>query len=305
MEGVKNFMKNIGKIKFADSHPAAHALIACFASMLLVFIASNFIEALGSIVVMLCQGDVTRESMNELSDTRTSAVISLLTMAFILLCFWLRNRRRLHGFFNAGGTGAGLLLGWSEILINAFIIVEGLLSHKAYGNIITAILLGLQPGVNEEITFRIIPIAVAMRNSRRKQLVLPVVIFTSIVFGLSHGINIFAGADPVTTLFQVIYATGSGCLLAVIYMRTGNMWIPILLHSLTDIVYYLGAEAQSSGGVLTEGTDVSAAIILLIYAALYYVNAYLVYRKSTADAAADVWNGIWQCSTRFSPTQCE
>ena len=289
-----NKMNKVNKIKFSDAHPVAHALIACFAAMLLVFIASNFIEALVSIVVMSCQGNVTSESMNSLSDTRISATIGLLTMIFILLCFWLKHRRELHGFFNAGGTGAGLLLGWSEILINAFIIVEGLLSHKAYGNIITAILLGLQPGVTEEITFRIIPIAVAMRSSRRKQLVLPVVIFTSIVFGLSHGINIFAGADPVTTLFQVIYATGSGCLLAVIYMRTGNMWIPILLHSLTDIVYYLGAEAQSSGGVLTEGTDVSAAIILLIYAALYYVNAYLVYRKSTADAAADVWNGIWK-----------
>lgn len=289
-------MNNKGKTKFADSHPAAHALIVSFAAMLLVFIAANFIEALGSIVVMACQGDVSKESMNELSDSTTSAMIALITMALIMFVYRLTHRRKLHGFFNAGGTGAGILLGWSELIIDLFIIITGIIQHKVYGSIITALLLGMQPGVSEEIIFRIIPISLAMKSSKREQIILPLLIFTSVMFGLSHGINIFAGADPVTTLFQVIYATGTGCLFAAIYMKTGNMWVIMFLHSLTDIIYYLGADAQSSGGVLTESTGASGAIFLLIYAALYFINAYLVYRKSKAEDVAAVWSKIWKCS---------
>ncbi len=288
---------NTNTAKISDSHPLMHALIVCFASTMLVFIASYFIEAIGSIVVMACRGNVSPDSMDDLSNTNISAVISLLAMALILLVYRLKHRHDLYGIFNADKTGLGLLLGWSVLIINVFTIVAGLVSHKAYGNIGTALLLGLQPGVSEELTFRIIPISLAMRSSKRKQLISPVIIFTSIIFGLTHGLNIFAGADPVTTLFQVIYATGTGCLFAVIYMRTGNMWISILLHSFTDIVYYLGAAEQGSGGVLSEGTGVSGAVIMLIYAVLYFTNALMLYRKSNIDDIAAIWARIWKCKS--------
>lgn len=278
---------------WGETHPIAYGLIMIAVVMLIARIAEAFIEALASgVAAMAIYGTASKDVVGNMG--LVSAEISLVSNIVILLLFWFVFRKELHNFFNVRKFNEVFFLGWSALAIDAFTLIAGILSHKSYGNLGAALLIGMQPGFSEEIMYRIIPICLAMRSKERKKVVVPVIVITSILFGLRHGLNIMYGADPVTTLFQVLYATGTGFLFAGIYVRTGNIWITIFLHSLTDTIYYLGLEAQTSGGVLTQGTNFSDAIILLIYAALYFVNAYFVFAKCKQVKIPDIWSEIWR-----------
>ncbi len=62
-----------------------------------------------------------------------------------------------------------------------------------------------------------------------------VMLGSSIIFGLLHGMNYFNGQDRKTTLSQMIVATIMGMSLYVSYTVSGSLWVPILLHALFDI----------------------------------------------------------------------
>lgn len=278
------------KKRFSDSHPSLYAFIVVALSMLSSFLISNVLQSFGSIIVMAAKGEVSPKAMADIPAT-ASTVLTLLAYIIVFLIYKLTLGKKLKPlFFSAEGTGKGLLLGWSVLIINAVTLLYDIISRKTFGSVGTALLYGITPGLTEEILCRIIPLSLVMRSPERKKLMLPSVAFTSIIFGLSHLVNIFSGADSVSTLFQVFYATGTGFLFGAIYIRTGNPWITVILHSLTDVIFYLGADAQSSGGVLSQNTGFSEAVFLLVYAVLYFVNAYFVFRKENSPG---LWSRIW------------
>lgn len=289
--------KKLESIPWFAAHPAAYAIFLATGAMLLTIIIEAFIETIGSgFAAMITQGSASRENIENLGLISTA--ISLGSYILVLLLYRFIFRKDLHQFFHAKKLGTGILLGWSSLIIDAFTLVVGVLNHNSYGNPAVAFLLGVTPGISEEILYRIIPLSFAMKSEKREQLAFPVIVFTSLIFGLRHGMNIFYGADPVTTLFQVLYATGTGFLFAAIYLKNGNIWITMFLHSLTDVVYFLGSDAQNGGGVLSQGTTLSDAVILIIYAILYFSNAFFILRKSKHIGISDIWSELWGVSTR-------
>jgi len=59
------------------------------------------------------------------------------------------------------------------------------------------------------------------------------VIWSSLIFGLAHLVNLFGAPDMViATISQVIYATFLGIFFAAIYIRTRNIWVVASLHAL-------------------------------------------------------------------------
>lgn len=281
------------KKRFSETHSSLYSFVIVALSMLAAFLISNVLQSIGSIVIMAAKGEVSPKAMADISTT-ASTVLTLIAYVIVFLIYRLTFGKKLSSLFFCGkGTGKGILLGWSVLLINVVTLGYDLFSGKTFGNVGTALLFGITPGLTEEILCRIIPLSLVMRSPDRKKLMLPGVVFTSVIFGLSHMVNIFSGADPVSTLFQVLYATGTGFLFGAIYIRTGNPWITVILHSLTDIIFYLGADAQTSGGVLSQNTGFSDAVFLLVYAVLYFVNAYFVFRKNNTENSAGLWSRIW------------
>ncbi len=57
---------------------------------------------------------------------------------------------------------------------------------------------------------------------------------SSFVFGLGH-IPGMIGMEPIVILFKVVSTIGMGLYFGVIYKRTNNLWLPIILHSFIDI----------------------------------------------------------------------
>ncbi len=294
---------NETKKRLSESRPALYAFITVALSMLSVVVISYLVQSLGSIAVMVAKGSVSPKDFNNIGDTASNLLSLLGYLVVLLIYFRIYGKEITPAFFSVKGTGKGILMLWSVLIINAVTLLFVLMDQGELGSVWMALLLGLTPGITEEILCRIIPLSLVMRNPDRKKLMLPAVTFTSLIFGICHIVNIFSGADPVTTLFQVLYATGTGFLFGAVCIRTGNPWITIILHSMTDTIFFLRSDAQLSGGVLSQSTGSVDGIILLIYAVLYFLNAYLVFRKNKDGVAEERWALIWKGKKEVSSQQ--
>ncbi len=282
--------------KWEDSHPVLHAIVQMIFYMLLVQVFTLAVimvfEVVGALSYLL-SGDGNVSSSYTSDMVVLTSIANMISHMLFVLVYWLRRRGQLHRFFRVGNTGRGILLGWSVLVTVSITFFLNVINKEQFGSVGTALFLGIEPGITEEVLFRIIPISIAMKSRKREQLVLPVFLFTGLSFGLIHSINIIAGADPFITLIQVIYATGVGFLFAAIYMRTGNMWITIFLHTFNDAVDFLTLDLQSTGGVLTDAPDLSSLIGLLLFAVLYFINAFYIFRSCKRKTIADTWGDIW------------
>lgn len=61
------------------------------------------------------------------------------------------------------------------------------------------------------------------------------VLVSAVLFGLCHISNLFFGMHPLSVLSQVTSAFCIGVLFSAVYLRSGSLWAPILVHTLTDI----------------------------------------------------------------------
>lgn len=287
------------KKRLSQSHPYLYTFVVVSLSMLVAVTVSYLVQALGRIAVSASRGSLTREGLLNIGET-PSSVLSILGYLVVFLVYFIIYRKELSfSFFSTEGTMKGIFMLWSELLIDAVTLFFTLVDYEELGSLGTALLMGITPGITEEILCRLIPISLVMRSRDRENLMLPAVVFTSVIFGSCHFINIFSGADPVTTLFQVLYATGTGFLFGAVYIRTGNPWITVILHSLTDCIFFLRTELQGSGGVLAESTGVTAGIFFIVYAVLYFVNAYFVFRNDKDGRSLERWASIWGNADSF------
>ena len=59
------------------------------------------------------------------------------------------------------------------------------------------------------------------------------IIVSSIAFGMLHLLNILMGADVISTIFQVIYASAFGFMYSVFFLKTSNIIPCIICHWLS------------------------------------------------------------------------
>ncbi len=268
----------------SDEHPAGQAIKTVLLSILAVIVVSNIATLALSFGAMAVYGPMTREELT---------YFTMPGKAITLILYWFKYRKRLTGFFDIKGLGMGLFLGAGMLAVNAVTLIGGVMDHMEWGNIPMAIWEGMQPGFSEEILYRIIPLSLAMKAGNREQAAAPAMIVTSVLFGFIHMFNMFYGADVLATVLQTVYAVGVGLVFSCIYLKTGNMWVSIILHSLTDIVYFMSAQGQSSGGVLSQRMGIMEVCVLLGYTAVYFANAYYVHRKTKPGEIEAVWARIW------------
>lgn len=284
---VKNGEEKMEKVKkrLLFDHPILSMIIMPVLLFFIISLAESFIAD----AIMATFGSGTERHL-------AAAIGEIIPAAIILIwhVFWFRDE--LHHFFSAKHFGKGFLIGWGVVAVPILLFAMRILSiaygEVEMGNPILAIIYGFAPGLGEEVIFRIIPISIAMR-SRNKKVITIVLVVTSLMFGLIHGGNILVGADPVQTLMQVIYATGLGLTFAAIYLRTGNIWIMIFVHTFTDFVSYMGLSSQESGGVLADKADMVTIIYLSILSVIFFVNAFVAFRKSKREEIPAVWDEIW------------
>jgi membrane protease YdiL (CAAX protease family) len=104
-------------------------------------------------------------------------------------------------------------------------------------------------------------------------------VFISLLFGMSHALNLFAGAAPLYTLLQLGYATAFGLAFAALVWVTGLIWPVIVAHALTDF-----AAALNSAGGLISTTVTPTDYAITAFSVLLF-SSYAVILLATARRA--------------------
>lgn len=130
-------------------------------------------------------------------------------------------------------------------------------------------------GFLEEVIFRGL-----LFNGMRKENEKTAILVSSLTFGIGHIVNLLSGADLLSTLLQVCYATAIGFLFTVMFLKSGSLIPCIIAHA---VVNSLSAFAR-------EGTDLFntvTAVIITVVATLYsiYILKKVPAREETAPAA--------------------
>ncbi len=222
-----------------------------------------------------------------------SDAAGILSAFMVLFYFRFRWRGKIQDFFQVRQLGTCLLMGWSIFVVEAITIFFNIIGGVQMGNFGLALLFGCAPGIREEVFFRLIPIAMVMRAKDKRKMMWIAYWTSTLVFSLIHSANILVGADPVSTLIQVFYAFGVGLIFAAIYLRTGNLWAGMILHSFTDFVNFTQLSAQQDGGVLSAYST-TEQVILIGFGILYLVNAIYIFRKNKREEVITSWERKWK-----------
>lgn len=102
------------------------------------------------------------------------------------------------------------------------ILLEGILYYIGVGIVEEVYVRGLFLNIVEKLAYK------------RKNKTLIAILVSSLVFALGH-IPGMIGLSPLIVIFKMISLIGMGLYFGIIYKRTGNLWIPIIMHISIDI----------------------------------------------------------------------
>lgn len=204
-----------------------------------------------------------------------NTIIRILAGVGFIIVLWGFGYKKMFRF---ASIGSSLIIAIPAILISinnfpiiAFFDGRAILIDPFY-RVILFLIESLSVGFFEEILFRgIILMMLIERLSSKKHGIWIAVMVSSIVFGMMHLFNLFNGAHLGDTLLQIGYSTLMGMLWAVMYLRTKNLWLTMLLHAsynfFGQVMFYLGTVNQRY-----DVYTISITILLGCFAFVYAWN---------------------------------
>lgn len=157
---------------------------------------------------------------------------------------------------------------------------------------IATVLISLQAGVNEETIYRAVPVSIMMKNNPSRKRMWAAALITAAVFGLVHMGNVGAGAALTGAIVQSVNALCMGLFLAAIYLRSGNILLTMVFHTLHDVIA-LTDPAQVTGVFTTASFGASDLVVFAAVAAAYAAAGIYMLRKSKWEEIQATWANIW------------
>ena len=148
-----------------------------------------------------------------------------------------------------------------------------------------SIIKGLRPGVNEEILFRGIAVALLLRRFHSKKNIWIPVIFTSVVFGLTHYMNMISPDELPFLTVNAVFAAAFGMVFGIAFTLSGTIWPVLIVHSAYDIAVICSFSPDDAPDWLLF-VDVGGVVLIMIL-------LIFVFQKKRAEAAA-LWDRKWK-----------
>lgn len=123
-------------------------------------------------------------------------------------------------------------------------------------------------GFNEEIYFRGLALKILEPKGKKRA-----ILWSSIIFGVLHLINVLNGKEPLYLVLQMIFAFLVGFVLAEIVSITKSLWGVIIWHAAHDYI------ASITGDAL----DAMALIILAIQVGILIIYGLCIWKISKAE----------------------
>ena len=114
-------------------------------------------------------------------------------------------------------------------------------------------------GLTEELYFRGI-ICNMWKDTETKA-----IIISSVLFGLSHLLNVMGGAGLAETLLQMAFAFTYGVVMAFVILRTKSIWPCILLHAFHDFCGFITNEGDMKLSIIVGTIQFVVLLAYCIY----------------------------------------
>ena len=193
-----------------------------------------------------------------LEKSITLLYLALLTVALVL---WLcRNGLlREYGICKPEIDAKQMLYYLPLVLIASCNLWFGMSVHGSVMETVFYVCSMLCVGFLEELIFRGL-----LFEAMRKDSLKAAVIVSSLTFGMGHIVNLLngSGAELLSNLCQVLYATAAGFLFVIIFLKTKSLWPCIITHS---VLNGLSAFAATQ----TKAQEIFAAAVLCVVPVLY------------------------------------
>lgn len=156
-------------------------------------------------------------------------------------------------------------------------------------------------GFNEEFVFRGIVLNLFLdKFGNSKKGILTSTILSGVLFGAVHLSNIFSGVSVGSACIQALEAALLGILFAQIYLRSGNIWITVIVHALTDFASMFASGIYGAGNAVDTINKLSAINFIAI--PVFLTPVLIMFRKSKLNELVQKRNGITVIPTE---AECE
>ena len=153
---------------------------------------------------------------------------------------------------------------WSQALWNWDFSLINPADSATVKNIWQLIFSALDAGIMEESARYIFLLAPLIMLANKKGQVIYSILISSVIFSLLHIFNFSTpGATINAVLFQVFHAFGFGCLLGTIFLYSGKLWLPMLLHAFADFLS-LSLVPLGYGGSLLDNENTGALTLVVV-----------------------------------------
>ena len=278
--------------KFYDKHTVLGTIVLMILAYIIVTIPAAAIT--GIICIILRVPNMTEG----LTDYLCFGIIPMALLMLLFYKLWFSPEYRgilIRGFTRTLRLCPVVLVFWVVLCLPDFL--NGIYPHTFTLRVFS---IALTAGFSEEVIFRGLPLSYMKRQLRSEKNIPLIVIITGVVFGLIHITNIFSGATISASLLQGITASCIGIFFGALFMRGGNILVPILLHSLHDALLLSMQEADEVTGILTEEATLSDIYPAVICAVLAVYGFFLI-RKSKRGEICRMWAETWSQTTENLP----
>lgn len=264
-------------------------------SILLIILGFGLLLGLSSLAGLILGLLMAFDLFNSIDFSIAGSVLEIFNgiLFAVLFCIFFRKEFRLK-LLPAGFADSKFFLHYFISTVVVFIPLIFSFLYYGFHSTWYAFLTGLAAGIAEEVICRLIPVSVLMAGEKTREKKNLIVFVTAFTFAVMHGFNALAGADIKYTIVQIIFAFGFGVLFGAIYIVSGNILFPILLHFAYDYV----ALAISGGTGLVTSEDVGELtlpmfIIEIVIAGIYILLSRMFMERWNLAATNGMWNEIW------------
>ncbi len=236
--------------------------------------------------------------IKEPSDIQCFAILITGLLALLIHKVWFKPELKgilFRGFLKTLRCCPVILLYWILVCLPDFI-------HGSFPQTFNLHVLSISmtAGISEEIIFRGLPLSYLKRQLRKESQVPLIVFVTGALFGLSHLGNILFGSTVSATLEQTVTTTCMGIFFSALFMRGGNIAVPILLHTLHDILMLSFSEADEVSAVITREAELWDIPVMIVCLGLGAFGLFLI-RKSKRREICEMWAETWSQTTENQP----
>lgn len=226
----------------------------------------------------------------KVAENLTSSVLAVLFM--IAYTRWFAPEFK--GVFKTSHLATGLVFVWLAFAFKFFgSYFVGLASSGFYFKpTVVAFAMAIAAGFYEETIFRGVTVPIGMRYIKSEKRVGILVLISALVFGLMHIGNIVNGASIQMGIAQGVATTFAGIFFIAVFLRTGNLLIPIFMHGIFDYMCFV-TDPTLENGIMANDVATSALILAVLVEVIAGIWGLYLLRPAKRAEIHAIWDDKW------------